>query len=69
MCNLKRNKNALIYKEETDSDKETNLCLPKKSWGEGFKHRINNYTPPYEKWVSNKDFLYSMQDYIQYLIL
>jgi len=37
MCNLKRNKNALIYKEETDSDIGNKFMFTKEKLGGGIK--------------------------------
>ena len=37
MCNLKRNKNALIYKEETDSDIGNTFMFTKEKLGGGIK--------------------------------
>ena len=72
MWNLRNNTNESIYKTETVSQTKNKLMVRKKERGEGGIHQeygINRYKLLYIKYISNKNFLYSTGNYIQYLII
>ena len=72
MWNLKYDTDELTYKTEIDSQRQkTNLWLPKGKGGRGINQKfgINVYTLQYMKQITNRDLLYSTENYIQYLVM
>ena len=68
----KNNTNELTYKIKTVSQtEETNLWLPKGIVGAGGEIGvwINIYRLLYTKWISNRDLLNSIGNYIQSLVI
>ena len=56
MCNLKRNKNALIYKEETDSDIGNKFMFTREKLGGGIKAQDYQVYPPIWKMGKQQGF-------------
>ena len=65
MWNLKRNDTENLVIKQTHRLKRMNLWLQgvrmRECWGKGIvrEFRIDLYTLPYLKWITNKDLLYS----------
>ena len=71
-CGIQENNTSgFIYKTETDSQTQKNLMVTKGEMEVGINEQygINKYKRLYIKQISNKDFLYSTGNYIQYFII
>ena len=70
MSNLNYDTNELIYKTETNSNKECQFMVPKgKRGGINWECGMSRYTLLHIKRMNNKVLLYSTGNYIQYAII